>query len=345
MATGRITKLGAFLLGTAMTVWAAPSMAGFEFMPATGTTQQAALAPAADTLDAPMPIVPSVPVTAEPLDAAPAGDPVYIHRQRNIVMKAPKGQPMDTDALLRATENTDMVELEGSPRVNKGTANASQLVINPYPLQDNNAAAVHGGDMGQLSVEQAMMEETGNLRTVAVPGKGNTGAIARAKITSRYDKGAQYMERPRAAQSSEFTVSSITPIPGGEGEPLSAVESAPLAPIAQVPRAPVVPARVSPMPRPATPQGHLAPAQQQSSAAGGYADAVGFGRDLPLALALSQVVPPEYSYAFGQNVDVGATVSWQGGKPWTEVLNEMLAQNGMVAVIDNNQITIQNSQS
>ncbi len=330
-------------------IWAAPSMAGFEFLPATASAQRAAPSPMADTLDAPMPIIPAVPVTVEPLDAIPADDPVYIHRQRNLVMKAPKGQPMDTDALLKATQNSDMVELEGSPRVNKGNAASSGLVINPYPLQDSNAGAMHGGDMGQLSVEQAMLEEAGSLRTVAVPGKGNVGTIARAKITSRYDRGSQYMDRPNANRSSEYTLSSITPIPGGEGESLNAVESAPLAPVAsaQVPRAPIVPARVSAMPRPATPQDYPSQAAQQtqSPSAGGYADAVGFGRDLPLALALSQVVPPEYSYAFGQDVNVGATVSWQGGKPWIEVLNEMLAQNGMVAIIDNNQITIQNAQS
>jgi hypothetical protein len=39
-------------------------------------------------------------------------------------------------------------------------------------------------------------------------------------------------------------------------------------------------------------------------------------------------------------VNVGSTVSWQGGKPWNEVLNDMLATQGMRAVISGSQITI-----
>ena len=95
------------------------------------------------------------------------------------------------------------------------------------------------------------------------------------------------------------------------------------------------------MPRPAVPQSvqQMAPASPDGQG-NGYSEAIGFGRDLPLALALSQVVPPEYSYAFGQNVDVGSTVSWQGGKPWNEVLNEMLAPSGMVSIIQDRQVTI-----
>ncbi len=330
MATGR-TKLGAFLLGSAITIWTVPSHAGFEFLPASAPASQEA--PVVDDayLDSPMPIIPAAPVTAEPLDApaassavpASSGDPVYIRRQRNLVMKAPKGQPMDTDALLKATENTQMVEMEGSPRVNQTGGNSGKLVINPYPLQADNA--VHGGDMGTLSVEQAMMEQSGNLRTVAVPGKGSaSGMIARAKMASRYDRGTQYIQRSDAV-AAEADLASITPIPGGDSAKLGNIEATPLA--------------SAKMPRPATPENYTAPA------GGGYAQAVGFGRDLPLALALSQVVPAEYSYAFGKNVDVSASVSWQGGKPWPEVLNDMLAQSGMVAIIDNNQITIQAAHS
>lgn len=323
-----------------MSLWAVPSHAGFEFLPASTPASQESPAMVDAVLDSPMPIVPAAPVTAEPLDA-PLGDPVYIRRQRNLVMKAPKGQPMDTDALLKATEDTRMVEMEGSPRVNQTSGNSGKLVINPYPLQGDNA--VHGGDMGTLSVEQAMMEQSGNLRTVAVPGKTNTaGMIARAKISSRYDGSAQYMVRSDAG-AADTDLSSITPIPGGDSEGLGGgIEARPLS-SAKTPRAPAVESRVSHMPRPATPENY--PASAVPVSAGGYSEAVGFGRDLPLALALSQVVPAEYSYAFGKNVNVGASVSWQGGKPWPEVLNDMLAQNGMVAIIDNKQITIQDTHS
>ncbi len=50
----------------------------------------------------------------------------------------------------------------------------------------------------------------------------------------------------------------------------------------------------------------------------------GFGFDMPLAVALGQIVPPHYAYSFGRGVNPGALVSWEGGKPWHKVLGESL---------------------
>ncbi len=51
----------------------------------------------------------------------------------------------------------------------------------------------------------------------------------------------------------------------------------------------------------------------------------GFGTDMPLALALSQIVPAKYAYSFGNGVNPGALISWNGGKPWNEVLQDSLS--------------------
>lgn len=56
-----------------------------------------------------------------------------------------------------------------------------------------------------------------------------------------------------------------------------------------------------------------------------YKEVVGFGSDMPLALALRQVVPPQYSFSFGEGVNPGYRVSWEGGHPWNEVVNDMVA--------------------
>jgi len=50
----------------------------------------------------------------------------------------------------------------------------------------------------------------------------------------------------------------------------------------------------------------------------------GFGSDLPLALALRQIVPAHYAFSFGPGVNPGESVSWDGGKPWNEVLGDTL---------------------
>ncbi len=72
-----------------------------------------------------------------------------------------------------------------------------------------------------------------------------------------------------------------------------------------------------------------------------YAEAVGFGRDLPLALALSQIIPNDYSHSFSGNIDAGTIVSWQGGKPWDQALNDMLRSKNMRATIQGRQVIIQ----
>lgn len=62
-------------------------------------------------------------------------------------------------------------------------------------------------------------------------------------------------------------------------------------------------------------------------------DALGFGSDIPLALALRQIVPAEYGFSFAAEVDQGARVSWSGGQPWDVVLNNALKPLGFGAVI------------
>ena len=66
----------------------------------------------------------------------------------------------------------------------------------------------------------------------------------------------------------------------------------------------------------------------------------GFASDVPLALALRQVVPPMYKFAYGPNVDLGERVNWQGGKPWNQVLQDMAARNNLAAQIDEARKTV-----
>ena len=75
-----------------------------------------------------------------------------------------------------------------------------------------------------------------------------------------------------------------------------------------------------------------------------YEDAVGFGSDMPLALALQQLAPPSYAVSFGESVNPGARVSWTGGKPWNEVVAEMLSPLHMEADIKGRVIHIRHAQ-
>lgn len=61
----------------------------------------------------------------------------------------------------------------------------------------------------------------------------------------------------------------------------------------------------------------------------------GFGKDMPLVMVLGQIVPAKYAYSFGKGVNPGALVSWEGGKPWNEVLQSVLDPLGIGMSVEN----------
>lgn len=69
----------------------------------------------------------------------------------------------------------------------------------------------------------------------------------------------------------------------------------------------------------------------------------GFGNDLPMVLALPQIVPAEYSYSFGSGVNPGAIVSWNGGKEWNHVLQDMVAPLGLSIEITDRTVRFEKS--
>jgi hypothetical protein len=66
----------------------------------------------------------------------------------------------------------------------------------------------------------------------------------------------------------------------------------------------------------------------------------GFGSDVPLVMALQQIVPAGYQYSFANGVNPGVSVSWQGGRPWQAVLSEALARHGLSYTMQNNAVVI-----
>lgn len=73
---------------------------------------------------------------------------------------------------------------------------------------------------------------------------------------------------------------------------------------------------------------------------GQYEEVAGFGTDIPLALALQQIIPESYVSYFGEGVDQGQPVSWNGGRPWNEVVAAMIAPFGLQADIKDHLVFI-----
>lgn len=188
------------------------------------------------------------------------------------------------------------------------------LYIDPYPLKNTDQS------MTDTSLtDMALIEQGGGLNAVQLGNGMNTGV-------KPHNAPRRMVQLDRPIPRAPIGNDGMTPIPGGEPAPLSSVEKAYLAP------QPVMPPRIFD-------ENNRAPNAINNDVK--YANAVGFGRDLPLVLALGQVIPQDYSHAFAMDVDAGATVSWEGGKPWNIILNEMLAAKNMMAVIRGKQVTIQ----
>lgn len=91
------------------------------------------------------------------------------------------------------------------------------------------------------------------------------------------------------------------------------------------------------------PQSNFAPisSSQDQAILGDQEILEGFGKDIPLALALRDIVPSKYAYAYANSSYAGLTVSWEGGKPWQEVLNDTLSSRGLAAQVSKNVVYIQ----
>lgn len=82
----------------------------------------------------------------------------------------------------------------------------------------------------------------------------------------------------------------------------------------------------------------VAPAMMATS--GAYADAVGFGSDIPLALAMRQIIPAQYAYAFDSDVDQSTRITWNGGKPWDVVLSDAIVPLGLGVSVEGQVVRI-----
>ncbi len=66
----------------------------------------------------------------------------------------------------------------------------------------------------------------------------------------------------------------------------------------------------------------------------------GFGKDIPLAIALRDIVPATYAYQFHPSEVAGLKISWRGGKPWPVVLKEALTPYGLETRISGHVLSV-----
>ena len=63
----------------------------------------------------------------------------------------------------------------------------------------------------------------------------------------------------------------------------------------------------------------------------------GFGTNLPLAIALNDILPIGYTASYAKGINPGTQVSWDGkGQDWKIVVNDMLRPHGLSSLISPN---------
>ena len=85
---------------------------------------------------------------------------------------------------------------------------------------------------------------------------------------------------------------------------------------------------------------HRVPAMPASTAQTRANIADGFGKDVPLRVALLQILPATLTAQFGQGVDAEQAVDWSGGRPWQAVLHEVVQPLHLRATVSGSTVRI-----
>ncbi len=148
---------------------------------------------------------------------------------------------------------------------------------------------------------------------------------------------------PLGAPPAAATPAPVDTQPNDDLTPVTSWEKSPEAPVEMSP----APMDTMPAPVAAAPQSTWTPPANDMAAAPVVSEPAGdmltgFGSDVPLVIALQQIVPPGYQYSFAAGVNPGVSVSWQGGKSWQQVLSDTLAAHGLGFRLKDNAVVIGN---
>ncbi len=150
------------------------------------------------------------------------------------------------------------------------------------------------------------------------------------------------------APAPEKVMSAPRVIPTAPVNEMPAYQAIPVVMNAMTPAAPAMQEPVAPLLSPLAPVAtvspvmgvEIPPAQVKT-----YADIQGFGNDIPLVTAMSQIVPAGYAYSLDNKSKLGAPVSWSGGKPWNDALQSAVDPLGLIVIVTDNTVWLRNKES
>jgi hypothetical protein len=180
----------------------------------------------------------------------------------------------------------------------------------------------------QAQVEAPTSPEAPQVPVVAAAASPDVTASAASTDISAPMAAAEISTKSEAAMSPVSTARSIE----GELSGISSVMSMPTA------------AALMGDKSAATTRAAVARAQQVSSDDTKLAEdkkLVGFGKKVPLAIALRQIIPQEYEFTHGEGVNLNKSVNWSGGRVWSEVLSDAIKPLGLKATLAGDTVMIE----
>lgn len=144
------------------------------------------------------------------------------------------------------------------------------------------------------------------------------GAISSARAGFEWTPPAQ--ETSSAPTAAHHAPSAPPMMPEQLPVPVDVMPLIPMPGDDVMPAAPQMDMRAGTAPR-------VVPRPSAMDSSGGLVD--GFGKDIPLSLAIQQIAPSPYKWSFAPGTDQNTELSWTGGKPWRETLGAALAPHGL----------------
>jgi len=212
--------------------------------------------------------------------------------------------PIDAPSNIMTPQVSAPMELMPKAK-NANAPSQKKLVINPYPLreQSEDNSALYLADVKAGSLNRALVEESGMVHPMPLNANMQTGAqFERMGRVSRANDAP--MTLARAPQSD------LIPLPNNE--------------------------QLAPMSMPNVPKARY----RQGGNTGMFTQAVGFGNEIPLSIALSQIVPENFTVNLPSKEIENNIVSWNGGQSWDRVLNNTLRPLGYTADIQGSAVRI-----
>ncbi len=245
-------------------------------------------------------------------------------RQTNRATKSIESMPLadnNEPTSLFPPSPAERLEQQRISAMPKQNLSGKKLFINPYPLRTGQMLPPMQGSSTSIALQEAARK----LNPVRLGSGFSTGtkpkSIPFPKPSENNSVTGNYKPRMPAVNKG-LTPMDTEAIPQPFKQPMKMAKAPP---------------RVKLNPKPMQ-QRSMASSQQNNAQ---YVQAIGFGQDLPLELALSQIIPSAFTHSFSKNIDTDMFVSWEGGKAWNLVLNDMLRSHKLTAIIQGNKVTIQ----